>query len=285
MPTVRPEPLPRLFVVGCPRSGTTLLQSFLAAHPAVQAFPETHFFYRLPADLDAPVGPELARDLPEIAGFLGRPGLRWPEPGSTGRATAQAFLTTAEEVTRAGGRRTWVEKTPANLYAIDRIERLVPGARFLHIVRDGADVAASLCSVSSGWGSSYTPDQAVDLWAECVAITTEHRGRPGHTVVSYGQLAEHPERVLPAACADVGLPWDPAVLVGRADAARALIKDFETWKGDNTGPLVHRPREKFARVFDAETQRQVEQRVAEVVVPELTADRAALAPPGGRMSR
>ncbi|TWH75748.1 sulfotransferase family protein [Modestobacter roseus] len=266
-----PDPLPRLFVVGCPRSGTTLLQSFLAAHPDVQAFPETHFFYRLPGDLDGPIPPDLAADLPEVAGFLGRPGLTWPEP-ATGRLVAQAFLATAAEVTRANGRRTWVEKTPANLYALDRVQRLVPGARFLHILRDGADVAASLCSVSAGWGSSYTPDQAVDLWAECVAITAEHRGRPGHTVVSYAQLAQHPERVLRAACADVGLPYDPVMVAGRAGAASALIKGFETWKGDNTGPLVHRPREKFGLVFDAETQRRVEKRVAEVVVPELTGD-------------
>ena len=34
----------RIFIVGCPRSGTTLLQSLLAAHPQIHSFPETHFF-------------------------------------------------------------------------------------------------------------------------------------------------------------------------------------------------------------------------------------------------
>jgi hypothetical protein len=33
----------RLFLVGCPRSGTTLLQSLLAAHPQIASFPESHF--------------------------------------------------------------------------------------------------------------------------------------------------------------------------------------------------------------------------------------------------
>src|SRR5271167_4804558 len=44
---VTPEIAGRLFVVGCPRSGTTLLQSLLAAHPSVHSFPETAVFGRL----------------------------------------------------------------------------------------------------------------------------------------------------------------------------------------------------------------------------------------------
>ncbi|MEQ8960988.1 MAG: sulfotransferase [Coleofasciculus sp. C2-GNP5-27] len=37
----------RIFLVGCPRSGTTLLQSLLAAHPQIASFPESHFFRHL----------------------------------------------------------------------------------------------------------------------------------------------------------------------------------------------------------------------------------------------
>ncbi|MGL6135938.1 MAG: sulfotransferase, partial [Planktothrix sp.] len=38
------RPHPRLFLVGCPRSGTTLLQSLLAAHSQIASFPESQFF-------------------------------------------------------------------------------------------------------------------------------------------------------------------------------------------------------------------------------------------------
>ena len=37
----------KVFIVGCPRSGTTLLQSMLAAHPYIMSLPETHFFFKL----------------------------------------------------------------------------------------------------------------------------------------------------------------------------------------------------------------------------------------------
>ncbi|HEY9694672.1 MAG TPA: sulfotransferase [Oculatellaceae cyanobacterium] len=40
-------PKTRLFLVGCPRSGTTLLQSLLVAHPEILSFPESHFFRSL----------------------------------------------------------------------------------------------------------------------------------------------------------------------------------------------------------------------------------------------
>ncbi|WP_347059345.1 sulfotransferase [Blastococcus sp. HT6-30] len=261
----------RLFVVGCPRSGTTLLQSFLAAHPDVHSFPETHFFYRLRAAGDRAerglIGAELAADLPQVARFLGRPGLPWPVP-PTVRSVAGSFVATADAVTRDAGRTAWVEKTPANLYAIDLIERLVPGARVLHIVRDGADVVTSLCAVAGGWGSTYTVDQALDLWSECVALTAAHRDRPGHHVVSYADLAQQPEPTLRATCSAVGLEYSPAMVEGRAAAARGLIKDFEHWKGDNVGPLRYRPRERFAQAFDAATRRRIEERVGAVQLPE-----------------
>ena len=263
--------LPRPFVVGCPRSGTTLLQSFFAAHPAVHAFPETHFFYRLRARPGwrrrlGLTAPDVRPELPAVAGFLGRPGTRWPRV-PTVRRTVDAFVAAADAATAAAGRRTWVEKTPANLYAIDLVTELVPRARFVHVVRDGADVVASLCAVAEGWGSSYTVDTALDTWRECVAITAAHLGRPGHAVLGYAELVADPVGVLGRVCGQVGLPFDPAMVEGRAAAAGALIKDFETWKGANTGPLRHRPRERFEQLFDAPTRRYVEEQVAAVAVP------------------
>ena len=68
-------------------------------------------------------------------------------------------------------------------------------------------------------------------------------------------------------CGRVGLPFDPAMVTGRAAAAGALIKDFETWKGDNTGPLQHRPRERFRQLFGEPTRCYVEEQVAAVDVP------------------
>jgi hypothetical protein len=266
----------RIFVVGCPRSGTTLLQSFLAAHPAVHAFPETHFFYRLNAARGwrrrlRLVPQAVAGDFGEVATLIGEPHSWWPRVPTVGRA-ATAFMAAADAAARASGRTAWVEKTPANLYAIDLIERTIPGARFLHVVRDGPDVVTSLCTVAGQWGRAYSVDDAVALWRECVDITAHSLRRPGHQMIVYAQLAQNPESSLRAVCEGVGLPYIRAMVEGRASAAPALIKDFEHWKSDNVGPLQYRPREKFQRSFDARTRRYILERLAGVTVPGLEAD-------------
>ncbi|MGY1722098.1 sulfotransferase family protein [Blastococcus sp. SYSU DS0533] len=266
----------RIFVVGCPRSGTTLLQSFLAAHPRVHSFPETHFFHELraPRGVRRAVGLPAAgtdRRLDDVAGWLGtrRRGPVLP----TVRGYGAAFVAMADAAAREQGADAWVEKTPANLYALDLVEQLVPGAHVVHIVRSGVDVVASLCAVAEGWGTSYTVDTAIEQWAECIAITERHRGRPRHSVVGYDRLVRDPEAALATLCAEVGLPYTDEMVIGRAAAAGRLVKDFEHWKADNTGPLRDGTGRRAREVFDAATLRHVRERVAAVPVPELTGAR------------
>lgn len=265
----------RIFVVGCPRSGTTLLQSFLAAHPQVHSFPETHFFHQLrsPRGLRRAAGlaaAGTAQRLDDVAGWLGAPEPARPLPPTVGRYAA-AFVAMADAAARKRGAAAWVEKTPANLYVLDLIERLVPDALVVHVVRDGADVVASLCAVAGNWGTPYTVDAAIDQWAECIAITNRYRGRGAHSVVGYGGLVHHPEKALAALCDSLGLPYTAEMISGRAAAARGLVKDFERWKADNTGPLRDGAGQRAREVFDDATRHYVRERVTAVAVPELDA--------------
>ena len=98
-------------------------------------------------------------------------------------------------------------------------------------------------------------ETAIEQWVECIAITDRHRGRPGHCVVGYGRLVRDPERTLAELCAALGLPYTADMIVGRATAARGLIKDFEHWKAGNAGPLFDRPGRRLEETFDPETRR------------------------------
>ncbi|WP_236827236.1 MULTISPECIES: sulfotransferase [unclassified Blastococcus] len=161
----------RVFVVGCPRSGTTLLQSFLAAHPQVHSLPETHVFHELrtPGGVRRAVGLAAAgtsRRLDDVAGWLGTRRRRPVLP--TVRGHGAAFVAMADAAARERGADTWVEKTPATLYALDLVEQLVPGAQVVHVVRDGVDVVASLCAVAEAAPAALCADLGLPCTDEMV---------------------------------------------------------------------------------------------------------------------
>lgn len=187
----------RIFVVGSPRSGTTLVQSILASHPSVWSLPETHFFVRVVAGrrrrllgLAAGDGASALADVARLAGTttFGRPRL------PTIRAHARAFVSTLDAAALHAGYDTWVEKTPDHLHHVAMIESCVPGARFVHVVRNGADVVASVVAVALEhpelWGGRRSIRHAAAIWTSDVGITARDAHPPNHVVVRYEQLIE-----------------------------------------------------------------------------------------------
>src|SRR5262245_28494326 len=117
----------RVFVVGCPRSGTTLLQGMLASHPSIQSFPETHYFAKayprnaLQRFLTVPTW-SVRGYLPELLMELGREDLlplAQLSPWDT--AFQRPFLRILDAITLEAGRSLWVEKTPRHLHCIPQI--------------------------------------------------------------------------------------------------------------------------------------------------------------------
>jgi hypothetical protein len=166
-------PVPVIALVGAPRSGTTWLQHLVGADPAVATPQETALFSRYVAGLDE----------------HWRWGLRgsaddWARRRFTGLAsvyTEERFVAFVrdfvDQVLRdvlalKPGARIVLEKTPAHSLHVELIARYAPQARFLHIIRDGRDVATSLVAASQSWGAAWgapaTVSQAARVWAEHV---------------------------------------------------------------------------------------------------------------------
>ena len=143
----------RIFVVGCPRSGTTLVQSLLAAHSQVVAFTESHLFDKGFLSLGASSFVR-HRQLQEYAAKFVRENEHLPEharsrllacdemrvPGDVGRR----IVTVLDEVARARGASHWVEKTPDHVFRISLIRSVAPHARFIHVIRQAEGVLPSL---------------------------------------------------------------------------------------------------------------------------------------------
>jgi LPS sulfotransferase NodH len=241
----------RLFLVGCPRSGTTLLHSFLAAHPDIACFPESHFFENLmPRKWMRAFGLPSRRAKACLRALCANTGTA---PDATGfRAPlifasryARCFLRILDEATTQSGKRIWVEKTPGHVHHIDDIERLIPGARFIHLIRDGRNVVASLYEVSrrfpQAWNGPYSLEACIRLWNAAIRATRRHADKSNHAVVRYEELVRDPEPVVRALCRAVGIEYVPAMLADRASAARSIVPASEPWNADVLEDVIERP--------------------------------------------
>lgn len=150
-------PSPFLFVVGCPRSGTTLLQRMLDAHPELAVANDTHFISRavrvvapaLARGDDAPIDAATERALIDWSiGYrrFGRLGLS--DEAIEHARRAESFVEFVAEIYRAlaarHGKRWGGEKTPDYVRSLPLLRRLFPRTPIVHIVRDGREVALSL---------------------------------------------------------------------------------------------------------------------------------------------
>lgn len=111
-----------IIIVGAPRSGTTILSKMLQAHHEVEYLEEARLIWRY--------GNDRKSDMLRVADA--RP------------AVCRHIRREFADVLRASGRSRLVEKTPANSLRMGFIERVLPDARFVHIIRHGVDSTLSI---------------------------------------------------------------------------------------------------------------------------------------------
>ncbi len=147
---------PYVFVIGCPRSGTTLLQRMLDSHPELAVANDTHFIPRaiahLHGDVDFALAPELVARVRSYHRFY-RLGLADHEvdDAAYGAVTYGEFVSCLYDTFAANnGKRLGGEKTPDYARHVPLLHGLFPSARFVHIIRDGRDVALSATEWADG---------------------------------------------------------------------------------------------------------------------------------------
>jgi hypothetical protein len=174
------------FVVGCPRSGTTWLQMLLGQHPKVATTQETHLFnsyiaplqdaWKAHASTPRHIGLQAALTEEEFDGLCS---------DFARRALSRIAKTSNDS-------NVVLEKTPAHVRWVPLIVKLLPEARFIHLIRDPRAVVASLCAAGRSWGHNWaSTDPVVNarLWVSDVSAgrnipsITEH-----HYTVKYEDL-------------------------------------------------------------------------------------------------
>jgi hypothetical protein len=241
-PAVPPFP----FVVGCNRSGTTLLRAMLDAHPDLAVPPEAYFTLRAlrPGSPDAPFAP--AARLAEIE--ANRSFATWAlPPGALAGVTAAPPADPAELVRAVyrvyaehHGKPRAGDKTPRNVLHVPTIAAALPEARFVHLVRDGRDVVPSVREHLLGPESLPA---TIDYWRDRVLAGRRAGATLGpdrYLEVRYEDLVADPEAVLPTVCRFLGLDYTPSMLdyPGRAERLIAGTWDARRHAGVGRPPTA-----------------------------------------------
>ncbi|MEZ4241928.1 MAG: sulfotransferase [Myxococcota bacterium] len=205
--------MPPLFVVGCHRSGTTLLRRILCTHPEVWLARETQYLAALPLSADA-----WHRDRSDDAL---REHLDWVAPflratGWVATPSVPAFLASDAPRTWAGAyawlcglerprpAAWWGDNTPRYVSLVPQLEQGFPGARYLHLVRDPRDVVRSALAVPFGGNTALT---AAEEWVERVGAGLAAAQLVGDRLlcVRYEDLVTAPGPVLARIAAWLGI--------------------------------------------------------------------------------
>lgn len=259
----------RVFVVGCPRSGTTLLQSLIAANSRVVSFPETHFYERLISGrpLLSALGIASHKARPHWDVFLQEIGhtemeLALPKYAIFVKQFSDAFVHVLDTITMKQEKSIWVEKTPGHLRRIDHIENLVQCARFVHILRNGEDNIASLFDVGNKYPESWSPwygtlDQCIQRWVIDIRISAKYASRENHMLIKYEDLISDPKPILKNLCDFIGVPFEKNMLSDYAKVVDSLVLEREIWKTSVHEPIWDTGKRRFYEYLNSEQREYV----------------------------
>jgi hypothetical protein len=258
----------RVFIVGCPRSGTTLLQTLLAANGRLVSPPETHFFnYLVPRSFVKYLGLASWAGRRRALSHMKKIGLDFRVPTSSWISDwSEALVECLDTLALAESANGWIEKTPAHLHFVDLIGRLIPDAQFVHVVRNGKDTCASLYEASNqfpeAWGGKKSARDCAERWVEDFMISERKIHDPRHKVVAYEKLVSSSEDVMLEVLEFLNVrsaTWQLSEKMFQQAFDKAVLHD-EPWKECRV--KVEASTGKFSTVFDAEDQSLVESIVA-----------------------
>jgi hypothetical protein len=213
----------------------------LDAHPQLAIPPETHF---VPAMVRA--SPRNAEEFLEVLTasprwrdwHLDRRALKRELEHLAPFTLGDALRTFYLAYSRRFGKPRWGDKTPAYAGHIRLIEKVLPEASFIHLLRDPRDVVLSVVSANAPWWGSRNVPEAAQRWAERVRVCREQGANANRYLeIRYEDLVRSPAGVLGRLCEFLELPWAPAMLSYHARAADRMAE---------LGPYPHPGGERMA---------------------------------------
>ena len=201
-----------VIIGGCARSGTTLIRVMLDSHPNIYCGPESGLLYF------KTLTSKRVRRLSQVFEIEEEDVRLLVKKSDSFKRFIEEFFTTLRE--RVGKTR-WSDKTPQNVLNIERIFEIFPKSRFVHMIRDGRDVACSLRTfprykIVDGerveLNTRKPLDPCIKRWINDVSEGMKWRGDPRYHEVKYESLVEDGKLTVRGILEFIGEPWDENVL-------------------------------------------------------------------------
>jgi hypothetical protein len=212
-----------IFIVGAPRSGTTLLRNLLNRHPQIAIFRDSDFYHyvfrrsRSFGDLSDPRNRQRL-----VKEYLSIHSIRRAQLDTQkleaallreGGSYDSFFLSLLRFYARSQGKRRCGDKGHYGLFT-EALCEWYPGATIIHLVRDPRDVVASLLCLK--WADQNVLGNA-RLWLRCNLAARRSLHRPQYLLVRYEQLVTQPQQELRRICGFAGEEYSDAMLVPNHD--------------------------------------------------------------------
>jgi hypothetical protein len=226
----------QVFIVGMNGSGTTMLLDHISSHSMLYGFPnETRFLPYFIRHHNRYGDLSIDRNFLELWDDMRKSVVRRLGPGSRKiplpedwsihpRSAASVFDQIMRMFALEKGVHIWCEKTPMYVHHLTLLSNAFPNARFLHIIRDGRDCAASF---HRRW--KFNPVRTIFRWKQAVRAGRAQGKLLGsrYLEVRYESLTHAPEMTFQEICEFLGIPFESTILNSarsRADKTRANMQ-------------------------------------------------------------
>lgn len=227
-----------IFIIGIGRSGTTLLRLMLHNHPRIAIPYEAPYIIKYYENLENYSDLNEEKNLRRLVGdILEEPNIKmWDHNIETERIVNNIEQRTFSGIidaiyldyARGKGKNRWGDKSGINLDRIYLINEIFPEAQFIHLIRDGRDVARSV--IKQPWGPNDII-QAADWWGKYVMVGRRMGailGKDRYIEVKYENLVLDPENELKIICSFLGEEYSPEMLTYYNKSDQAIPESKRT---------------------------------------------------------
>ena len=255
MTTISQEPI---FILGYPRSGTTLLQMLLSTQKEFVSFPETHFFSTFISTIKTDENNIIINkcDLSKILKKNILCDTVWEDTiiyntlNNLENLNIKELFESIIKHYLKNNKQRWIEKTPNHIYMIDLIKKFYPNAKFLFLIRHPFDAIHSR-KMKLPHDKTRSVELLAQYWINSLIAYENFKLLFPNSImlIKYEELATNYKKSIKELEDFLDFSINDSLLQEYPNQLKTLVHPWETWKMNNKNKIKKMPTQKFSKEF------------------------------------